>query len=372
MTTSTVVVRLDIFEHGRLEFVNCRPWPSVDEFLFQGCEERFGDRVVVTDSGASDRGPYAVGSAEFTEFGAGVLGAAVGMENDAGWRVAVGDRHAQRIDDQVRAHVVGERKADHAPRVAVDHRGQERPASPGLDVGDVPDPGQVRRGGREVSTQQVGQARVEPVSQGGSLVGPGMHATQPGGAHQPVGAFVGAGHAGAAQLVVHPTHPDPPPMRSVDLADPFGERGVIEYPLGRRPAPPLVETLPGHVQHPAHESDRECLLRGLFRDKREPYWFWLAKKAAAFFRKSRSIFTCWISLRSRCNSARSETSSSGSFASPFSRAFATQRPNVASTIPRLRATSATGCPEEITYCTASALYSSVNLRLVLPTLIVSL
>src|SRR5262249_51799879 len=92
----------------------------------------------------------------------------------------------------------------------------------------------------------------------------------------------------------------------------------------------------------------------------------------AFFRKSRSILTCWISLRSRCSSARSETSSSGSLASPLSRAFATQRPNVASTIPRFLATSATGCPEETTYCTASALYSSVNRRLVLPTVIVSL
>jgi hypothetical protein len=108
-----------------------------------------------------------------------------------------------------------------------------------------------------------------------------MHATQPGGAHQPVGALVGTGHAGAAQLVMDPAHPDPTPMPGVDLTDPFGESGVVECPLGWGPVPPLVEALPGHAQHPAHESDRECLLRGLFRDKREPYWFWLAKKAAA-------------------------------------------------------------------------------------------
>jgi hypothetical protein len=49
-----------------------------------------------------------------------------------------------------------------------------------------------------------------------------------------------------------------------------------------------------------------------------------------------------------------------------------KRPNVASTIPRFLATSATGYPEETTYCTASALYSSMNLRLALPTVIVSL
>jgi hypothetical protein len=76
-----------------------------------------------------------------------------------------------------------------------------------------------------------------------------------------------------AQLVADSTHPDPPPMRLVDLTDPFGEGSVVERPLGRGPLAPLVETLPRHIQHPAHESDRECLLRGLFRDKGEPYWF---------------------------------------------------------------------------------------------------
>jgi len=88
--------------------------------------------------------------------------------------------------------------------------------------------------------------------------------------------------------------------------------------------------------------------------------------------KSRSIFSVWFSFRSRCNSARSETFSSGSVTGPFSRAFATQFPNVASTIPKFRATSAIGCPEEITYCTASALYSGVNFRRVLPILTISL
>src|SRR5258705_887565 len=124
----------------------------------------------------------------------------------------------------------------------------------------------------------------------------------------------------------------------MDFGDRSGQCRVVELTLRRRPVPPLVETLPRHAQHAAHERDRKSLLRSLGCEKGDAYWFWLAKEAAAFFRKSRSILPCWISLRSRCSSARSDTSRSGSLASPFSRAFATQRPNVASTIPRPLAT----------------------------------
>src|SRR6266511_4417526 len=92
------------------------------------------------------------------------------------------------------------------------------------------------------------------------LVGPGVH---------------------APQLITYSAHPHPPPVRRVDLSDPLGEGGVVQRAGGRWPLAPLVETLPRHVQHATHERDRECLLRGLLRDKREPYWFWLAKKAAA-------------------------------------------------------------------------------------------
>ena len=156
------------------------------------------------------------------------------------------DRHTQRVDDQIRAHMIGNGEPDHFARVTVDHGRAKRPAGPGLDVGDVADPGQVRRGGGEVAGQQVGQARVEPVGEGGALVGPGMHAAQSGGAHQPVHALVGADHPGAAQLVVDSTHADPPTMPSMDLADPFGQRGVIQGTWRGRPVPPLVETLPRH------------------------------------------------------------------------------------------------------------------------------
>src|SRR6266542_2041764 len=237
MPSTPVVVRLDIFEHGGAEFVNGRPRPGMNELFLEGREERFGDRVVETDPGAPDRWAHAICPAEDAELLRRVFAAAVGVKYHAGWRFAVRDGHTQRIDNQV--------------------------------------------GAREVAAQQVDQARVEPAGQRGALVGPGVHAPQPGGAHQPVGALVRAHHASAAQLITYSAHPHPPPVRRVDLSDPLGEGGVVQRAGGRWPLAPLVETLPRHVQHATHERDRERLLRGLLRDKREPYWFWLAKKAAA-------------------------------------------------------------------------------------------
>src|SRR5205814_10194888 len=151
MTASTIVVRLDVFEHGRLELVNSRPGPGVDEFLLEGREERFRDGIVVTDSGTPDRRPHAVVPAEIAELGARILSSAVGVEYDPGWRVTMNDRHTQRVDDQIRAHMIGNGEPDHFARVTVDHGRAKRPAGPGLDVGDVADPGQVRRGGGEVA-----------------------------------------------------------------------------------------------------------------------------------------------------------------------------------------------------------------------------
>ena len=80
MAPSTIVIRLNVFEHGRPEFVNSRPRPGVDELFLQGREERLGDRVVVTNSGAPDRRSNPVIPAEVAELGARILRAAIGVK----------------------------------------------------------------------------------------------------------------------------------------------------------------------------------------------------------------------------------------------------------------------------------------------------
>ena len=96
--------------------------------------------------------------------GAGVLAAAVGVEDHPGCGRAGGDGVGQGVGDQVGAQVVGQGPADDPAGGEVDDGGQVQPALPGRDVGDVAAPAGVdRRGvGREVAADQVRPGRRRP------------------------------------------------------------------------------------------------------------------------------------------------------------------------------------------------------------------
>ncbi|SRR6266540_1481256 len=76
------------------------PGPGVDEFLLVGREERFGYGVIVADPGASEGPSDLVLLAVGIEGCGGVLGAVVGMEDDARRRAAVRDGHIEGGGDQ--------------------------------------------------------------------------------------------------------------------------------------------------------------------------------------------------------------------------------------------------------------------------------
>jgi hypothetical protein len=70
-------------------------------------------------------------------------------------RAAAGDRHLERRDDELCAHVVGHRPADDPPREAVGDGRRVEPALVGLDLLEVGDPQQVGRRRREVAADEV-------------------------------------------------------------------------------------------------------------------------------------------------------------------------------------------------------------------------
>jgi hypothetical protein len=76
--------------------------------------------------------------------------------NEPGRRAPAGDRHLERVDDELRAHVVGERPTDHPPREAVDDGRQVKPPLPGPQIGDVRDPEPVGRSRAEVALNEIG------------------------------------------------------------------------------------------------------------------------------------------------------------------------------------------------------------------------
>ena len=108
-----VVVAFDPEECALPDLGQVVPWPGVDEFFLVGREERFGDGIVVTCRPAPHGTDHPVGGTEIGEFFAGVLAAAVAVEDDPGRRPAGSQRSGQRFDDQAGPQVVSDGVADH-------------------------------------------------------------------------------------------------------------------------------------------------------------------------------------------------------------------------------------------------------------------
>jgi hypothetical protein len=68
VSAAGVVPAFDVLEYGLADSYVRRPWPAVQQFGFDGREERLGDRVVPALPTPADREPDAVAFGE-----AGVL-----------------------------------------------------------------------------------------------------------------------------------------------------------------------------------------------------------------------------------------------------------------------------------------------------------
>jgi transketolase N-terminal domain/subunit len=262
--------------------------------------ERFGHRVVETDPGVPDRGDDSVRQGEVAEFVAGVLAAAVGVNDGLTLdRPAAFYGHRQRVSDQFGAHVPGHGPADDLPRIAIDDRGEIRPARPCADIGDVGEPQLVGPVRDEAALHEVDQAVVAGVvAHRGGLVGLGMHAVEPGRPGEPADPLGRVPVPELGQLDPDPVDPQPAVVLGVDFLDEHGDFRVLAVPIRLRPRLPRVIPGAGHLKHLADESGWDSVAAWFASfvflhvlDEGELHRLWLANHAAAFFRISRSILS---------------------------------------------------------------------------------
>jgi hypothetical protein len=159
-----------------------------------------------------------------------------------GGRVTVDDRHAEGIDDEVRAHIVGQREPDDPARGAVDHRLSHK-RHPVQVLMYVASPTQARFGAARAKSQASRSDRLGSNRPGRVVRLWGRDART---AAQPR-ASAGTRACGsisrrrAAQLVVDPAHADPPANGSYEFVR-LGRRHrrhVVTAPgaaIGRNPA----------------------------------------------------------------------------------------------------------------------------------------
>lgn len=90
-----------------------------------------------------------------TEKAAGILAALIGMKQHLLRFAPLSVGHIQRLNDQLRIWLDGNRPADHSPCMQIQHRRQVMPTSLRPDVGDVATPHLVGSFGAELKVQPV-------------------------------------------------------------------------------------------------------------------------------------------------------------------------------------------------------------------------
>src|SRR2546426_4101583 len=184
---------------------------------------------------------------------------------------------------------------------------------------------------------------------------------QPADPHQTRHALPTRATAALRQLGVNPRAAVALQALGMDRRDLEAQPGVRLRPGRRRARLPGVEARARHLERAAQQPDRDGgLLRG---DEREPHAFSFAKKAAAFFRMSRSIRSVRFSRRSRPSSSRSSVVNAPAGPRPASISpWRTQLRSAVSVRSSSRATAVTDLPLSRTIRTACALNSFVNAR----------
>src|ERR687894_2013789 len=253
--------------------------------------------------------------------------------------------------------------------MAVDDRGEIKPALPGGNVGNVSHHFLAGGVGGEVAVHEVGDRAGAGIGPG-EVVSPGSWLTR----HEAQVTHDAPDQLGAGVL-------SPAGELGMDTPVPVGLIGLVEYFLHEQfqpcppagggrvgPVTPLVIARRRYLQPGTHLGDRVLLLaglghRGLLRVDQLVFLahrYFLAKKAAAFPMNSFSSRSSRFSFSSCRRRARSETSRGDSASAWVFRYLFTQLRRVCSVSPSSRATEATGRDNSTTIFVASSLYSGVN------------
>src|SRR5438093_7015966 len=190
------------------------------------------------------------------------LGAAVGVvdELDVGAGAAQPERHLERVEHEVGAHVRRELPADDHPTVGGDHEREVDEPLPAAQVAQVGDPELVRTRGAEVALDEVGPPqRLRIGLRGPPRLATPLRTDDPVGAHQPLHPAARHPLAGPPQRLPHPPVTVGVIVGGVQLADPLEQPLVLDGASRAAAACPLVVGGRRHVQGLADRLDPEAL-----------------------------------------------------------------------------------------------------------------
>jgi len=233
----------------------------------------------------------------------GILNPPVRMMHEPGIRLPSRQGHPESLAGQLPIDPAVHCPTDYIPRKQIQHDSQVQPTLPRPDIGNVCNPLMIRGRSRKIPSQSICRNR-KPVIRIGRLpkatFSPGLDSCI---THQTCHPFPTHPISPHFQLRVDPWASIRLPVFLMNRPDLQNQPLAISAPSRFRSLPPRVITTPRNSHLPSHQRNR--ISRLLRVNTSIPYWFSFAKKAAAFFKKSRSIFNCVFSLRSLRSSSRS-------------------------------------------------------------------
>src|SRR6185369_3800726 len=289
------------------------------------------------------------------------IGAAlVGVVKQSALRSAPSQCLLQRPTRQMAVIHRADCPAHDDPGIEIQDRGKVELAVSRQELRRVSDPTTIGCFGLEVSGEQIRCDRLIVLTHGRAAVPAPNPRPEALLAHQASDAFPSDPLTLRGKLHVHSRTAVSPTTLVVRRTHQDSEPSVFSGAPRLGPRKPRVEAASRHAEGPREHRHR--VASPLRVDERELHAFSFAKKAAAFFRISRSIRSSRFSLRSRASSARSSVVSP---VLPFDRSARAWDAHVATEFAlrsRSRATCAIVLPSSSTRRTAPALNSSVNAR----------
>jgi len=151
MGALAVVKHFDVIEDLGARLGVCVKATAIDQLQFEGGPEAFHGGVVIAVAAPAHGGDQAGVREGLTIIAAGVLNAAIGVEEQLGWGTAMQQGHGQSIENQSGVNALAHGPTDDFAAVEVQDGREVKPAFPGLNIGDVGHPeliGGGRLGGR--------------------------------------------------------------------------------------------------------------------------------------------------------------------------------------------------------------------------------
>ena len=172
---------------------------------------------------------------------------------------AAGQRHPQRVEHEIGAHVTGELPADDPAAEDVDHEREEHQPLPAAQVAEVRDPQTIRGRRAEVTPDQVRPPRRRSVGDRGPpwLAAP-LGALDTVGAHQPLDAVAASVDALALERQPRPPVAVAVVVGAMQALDAIKQPLVPEGPCGSGARGAVVVGGRRHVQGPADRLDAEA------------------------------------------------------------------------------------------------------------------